>query len=105
MALVEVYISNGEPNQSVAIKDGVSHDITMTPSELDDLNAAISLLQTEDITNFGWLIENDIPGGMFLKHPSIDGNVTCCDKGGNVGVDEPAYTSLSDLVTSILNRI
>lgn len=105
MALVEVYISNGEPNDSIVIKDGETHNIEMTSGELADLETAISKLQTEDISNCGWLIENEISAGIYLKKSNIDNSITCCDKGGNIDQDCSAYQSLNSLIVSILNRI
>jgi hypothetical protein len=105
MALVEVYISNGLPNNSVVIKDGESHTLELTTEELLDLNNSIAELQVQDVSNNSWLINNDIPAGVYLKQPYIDNNITCCDKASHVGKSSKAYDSLNDLVNSIIKRI
>jgi hypothetical protein len=105
MALVEVYISNGLPNNSVVIKGGESNTIELTTEELLDLNNSIAALQVEDVSNSSWLINNDIPAGVYLKQPDIDNNITCCDKASHIGKSSKAYDSLNDLVNSIIKRI
>ena len=103
--MIEIFISNGNPQDSTAIKNGVTHDLTLTAQELTDLALGVGELQTEDITNCGWIIGNDEDASFYFKSDTIEPNITCCDKGGIIDSDSPGYTSLNDLVTSILNRI
>ena len=105
MALIEVYISNGLPNESIVVKNGESHPVELTTEELLNLNNSISELQVQDVSNCGWLIINDISAGIYLKQPDINDDITRYDKGGNIDKNNSAYESLNNLVTSLVNRI
>ena len=56
--MIEVYITNGDPQNSTAVKDSITHNLTLTAGELTDLLLATNALQTIDITNCGWIIDN-----------------------------------------------
>lgn len=103
--IVEVYISNGDSSSAVVFKDNETQTIDLLPDEVTSLNSAVTTLQENDVTNCGWLIQNAKQAGMYFKHPNIDDNITCTDKGGNITDEDPVYANLNSLVTSILNRI
>ena len=105
MALVEIYISNGLPNNSVVIKDGESHILELTTEELLNLNNSVAALQVQDVTNNSWLINNDISAGIYLKQQDIDNDITCFDKASYVNKKNNAYSSLNNLVKSIIKRV
>ena len=103
--IVEVYISNGDSSSAVVIKDEETQTVDLLPDEITYLNSVVATLQEEDVTNCGWLIPNEKQAGMYFKHPNIDDNITCTDKGGNITDEDPAYANVNSLVTSIINRI
>ena len=105
MALVEVYISNGNPSDTIIIKDNESHNVDLSNDEILLLNNVVDLLQSKDISNCGWLINNEISAGVYLKHSSIDHEVTCCDKGGNIDEEEDVFADLNTLVNQLISKI
>ena len=103
--IVEVYITNGDSSSAVVIKDNETQTVDLLPDEIADLNTVVTTLQEDDVTNCGWLIPNEEQAGMYFKHPNIDNNITCTDKGGNITDENSAFSNVNSLVTSILNRI
>lgn len=103
--IIEVFIEQGNPQDSKLIKDGVTHDLTLSTQELTNLILSVAELQAFDNTNCGWVIPNAEAASFYFKNESIDSNITCTDKGGIIDPGSPGYTNLNDLVTSILNRI
>jgi hypothetical protein len=101
--MIEVYITNGDPQNSTAVKDSITHNLTLTAGELTDLLLATNALQTIDITNCGWIIDNT-ENAIFHFKSNIS-NLTCCDKGGILDSTSPAYTNLNNVIVSILSRI
>ena len=107
--LLEVFITNGNPLDSTCKKGGATIVLSdLTEQEQSDLATAIAAMLVKDATNCGYLVDNSnaVEGMTFnLKHTSISSETVTCDKGGIIEDSDAVYTSLDNLLTSLIARI